>query len=225
MNSFLPANDITIGWIDPGTVDSRFAQGLADVCLESPYIKKFIRISNNHIPEQRYHLLRLWYEMNQTEWLLCVDSDIFITPQNVEMLLQSAHPIHKPVISGLYFIYEFLKAEVSVPNCIPCIYKKIDGVNTSIKDFEKNSLIEIDAAGFGCVLIHRNAVTLLLEKYESNNFFRSVGNENFASAEDFAFFAHLKECGIQAYANTGVSVQHIKRFVLDENYFDMVNNK
>lgn len=223
MNVPRPSTDITIGWIDNGTVEGKFTQGILHSIFQTPYLTKFLRVSGNHIPEQRQRLLMLWYELGYTDWILFVDSDVVLTPDAVHTLLSAAHPIHKPIISGLYFIYQHLQSEDSIPSPIPCIYKEINGKMKPLTDFEPNKLIEIDAAGLGCTLIHRNAVTLLLETCGDNNPFQSIGDESFGSAEDFAFFAHAKKSGIQLYAHTGVSLQHMKKFALDESYYNKVS--
>jgi len=43
-------------------------------------------------------------------------------------------------------------------------------------------------------------------------------------SEDIVFFTKLKEAGVELYAHTGAVVQHMKRFSLDVNYYNLYWN-
>jgi hypothetical protein len=43
-------------------------------------------------------------------------------------------------------------------------------------------------------------------------------------SEDIVFFRKLKKAGIPLYAHTGATVQHLKTFSFDQNYYNLYWN-
>ena len=80
------------------------------------------------------------------EWLLFIDSDTYLPKDGVMRMLQTGFPF----ISGLYFAKK--------PGMkLPCAWvKNKDGRYWTINPKENKGLIEVDAVGMGCALIHRS---------------------------------------------------------------------
>ena len=72
---------VSIAWCDNGNVDGKFMQGVTDVLLKSDIkFETSIRSQGNQIARQREKVIRYWYENNNSDWLLWVDSDVVISP-------------------------------------------------------------------------------------------------------------------------------------------------
>ena len=94
-----------------------------------------------------------------------------------------------------------------------------------IHPLPQNELIKVDSAGFGFLLMHKSIVPKLREVSPNYSLFaeeEGVGDKYIS--EDIVFFRKLKATGIDLYAHTGAVVQHMKRFSLDINYYNLYWN-
>lgn len=218
-------NQITIGWIDGGTTEGKFTQGLVETLLTCPLpLFHYLRATGTVIAGNRNILFNTWLNEEYTDWLLWVDSDIVLTSDAVLKLWNSAHPTERPVVSGLYFVT--YQKEQSMFKAVPAIYKQSEKdpmLYDSIMDFKPDSLIEVDCSGLGFVLIHRNAARKMVEHHGDIDFFQLRPGEDNFYAEDFVFFRNVKEAGVPVYAHTGAAVEHIKKFPLNLDYFNATN--
>ena len=82
-----------------------------------------------------------------------------------------------------------------------------------------NALIKVGTAGFGFVLMHRNAVAQMRKVHGATTYFNETGvGEEFVS-EDINFFRLMAKAGVPLYTHTGALVKHMKRFALDIEYY------
>ena len=217
---------ITIGWCDGGMVEGRFTSGIANTIIEAPKNKlnivNTIRVQGNQIARQRQSLWDFWATLSDSEWLLWVDSDIVITPQIVNMLWEAADKKTRPVVTGTYFVSS--ENEQSMMEPVPALYMETgDQYRTQIiHPLPVNQVIPVDVAGFGLMLMHRS----IIEPVKTAAGDVSVFGENQQAAdkfisEDVSFCRNLKKAGIPLYAHTGATVQHMKKFSLDQNYYNI----
>lgn len=217
---------ITIGWCDNGTVEGRFMSGITNTVIESKNNKlnivNTIRVNGNQIARQRQSLWDFWADLSDSEWLLWVDSDIVLTMPVLKMLWETADKDKKPVVTGVYFVSG--ENEQSLMRPSPAIYMETgDPYRTQIiHPLPQNKVIPVDIAGFGLMLMHRSIIEPV-RKVAGN---LSVFGENQQAAdkfisEDVSFCRKLKAAGIQLYAHTGATVQHLKTFSFDQNYYNL----
>jgi GT2 family glycosyltransferase len=127
-------------------------------------------------------------------------------PNIVEMLLKH----DKDVVSGLYFLRKMLLPSFR--------FLKEDGNYQSSYEFEKNSLIKVDACGLGCMLIKRKVLEkvssqnqgkpLFFTKYEKNSRTKVFG-------EDTVFCELIKKAGFEIFVATGVVLGHYGGIIPD----------
>ena len=206
-----------IAWCDNGSVDTLFMSGILHTIgqLNGIPFGGFFNTIGNLIYKQRQDIISNWEE-SDVDWMLWVDSDVVLTPEIMHLLYQTADSKERPVVSGVYFVSPTPNKSLMVP--IPCIFTD-DGIkNTSIHPLPENQVIPIDVAGMGLVLMHRSILPKLKEHYKDGVYFDVTLGENHKS-EDVSFFRKLKEVGIPVFAHTGAIAKHIKRFVLDEQYY------
>jgi GT2 family glycosyltransferase len=220
---------LTIGWCDNGMVEGRFASGIVNTILDNKThnvnITNTIRVNGNQIARQRQSLWDFWADNSTSEWLLWVDSDIILTSQVLKMLWDEADKKKRPVITGLYFVSG--ENEQSLMEPVPAIYEETGDIYRTrvIQPFPPNKVIPVDVAGFGLMLMHRSIIEPV--KKVSGEF--SVFGENHQASdkfisEDVSFCRKLKAAGIQLYAHTGATVQHLKTFSFDQNYYNVYWN-
>ena len=217
---------LSIGWCDNGMVEGRFMSGIVNTVIEAPKHKlnivNTVRVQGNQIARQRQSLWDFWTKASDCEWLLWVDSDIVITPDILNMLWSVADKKTKPVVTGTYFVSS--ENEQSMMEPVPALYLDTDNPYQTqiIHPLPVNQVIPVDIAGFGLMLMHRSIIDPV-NKVAGDI---SVFGENQQAAnkfisEDVTFCRNLKKAGIQLYAHTGATVQHMKKFSLDQNYYNV----
>ncbi len=215
---------ITLGWIDNGSTDGKFTEGLMHTVLEKTNSKNvkihnFLRVQGNQIGRQRQVLFDAWANELKTDWLLWVDSDIVLTQEALIKIWEFADKDNVPVISGVYFVSVENEQTMMMP--MPCIFiDKEDYKLECIHPLPEDKLVPIDCSGMGFILMHKSIISKLKTKYPKESLFAEENGigDKFIS-EDVMFFRKLRSVGVKSYAHTGAIVQHMKRFSFDKNFY------
>ena len=217
---------LSVAWCDNGDTDGKFTEGLVyTLVVSGPRgipVHNAIRVQGNQIARQRQALIDMWYDEVKTDWILWVDSDIVLTFDVLKTLWDTADKVSRPVVSGVYFISKQMEGSLMQP--MPVLFNET-GEEHKVKylhPLPHNEVVEVDCAGFGLVLMHRNAFKQMREKFGKDFFFaesNGIGEEFIG--EDIAFFRKMKASGVPLYAHTGALVKHMKRFAFDANYYNL----
>ena len=218
-------NLITIAWCDNGLVDGKFTEGILGTTLFSSTtdmpITSSIRVHGNQIGRQRQNLIDYWADKIDTDWILWIDSDIVLTPNILTTLCNAIKENKLEIITGIYFISK--ETETSLMEPMPCIFKDVGDYEIQhIHPLPENTLIEVDCAGMGLVLMNKSVVTNLRKAFPNQSRFaeeQNLGDK--IIGEDIVFFRKIKKAGIKLYAHTGAIARHIKRFSYDDNFYKM----
>ena len=210
---------LTVAWCDNGMVDGKFMQGVTDLMLHGHIdIVSTLRSHGNQIARQREVLINHWYNENKSDWLLWVDSDVVISPEKFQILWEAKDEEKRPIVNGVYFISYQSEESLMIPH--PALFNwNEDGISV-MKRMPKNQLIQVGAAGMGFTLIHRSVVTKIFEKLGKVALYTEANAHKKFTGEDIYFYSLCKIAGIPVYAHTGATVQHMKRFSYDENYYN-----
>ncbi len=193
---------LSIGWCDNGMTDGKFTEGLLYTSLTSAkhgiFFNNAVRVQGNQIARQRMDLLNIWADQIKTDWLLWVDSDIVLTADIVKKIWDAADKVSRPVVSGVYFVSKGMETTLMTP--MPTIFMDTgDEFQVEyIHPLPVDSLIKVDSAGMGLVLMHKSIVPKLREGFPSQNLFQETdqGDGKFIG-EDISFFRKLKKVGIE----------------------------
>lgn len=219
---------ITIAWCDNGLTDGQFTDSLVGILLQCNQLNipilNAVRVQGNQIGRQRQVVFDAWADQIKTDWILWIDSDISVQASSIKTLVDSADSKKYPVLSGVYFIVKEIIN--GVPQPLPAIFDEVDEYTIQYHHpLPINEIIKIDCAGMGLVMMHKSIIEKLRKNNEDGLVFgekEAVGNKYIS--EDIVFFRKLKDAGIQAYANTGVLSEHIKRFPLNISYYNFYWN-
>ena len=214
---------LAVAWCDNGMVDGKFMEGVVDTLINSGVeFCGSLRAHGNQIAQQREMLVNRWYNNNKSDWLLWLDSDIMITPEKFLKLWNRRDAKDVPLLTGVYFtsnepeqplmkplatVYEFAEAEFGIG------IRRLDPL-------PKNTFIKVSAAGMGFCLMHRSVIKRIKEALPGVPFFTEVGANKQFTGEDIYFFAVVNKAEIPLWCDTGATVGHMKRFNMDENYYD-----
>ena len=215
---------ICIGMVNNGTIDSMLAQDLIHIAIDpSQRFHNLVQIANIGLTTRsRNVMVKTFLETTQAAWLLMIDSDERLSLDTWHKLIDSAHDKDRPIVSGLVFAAFFDGEDALRP--VPTIYlmdserglQPIDG-------YPENQLIEVDAVGTGCILIHRS-VLLEMQKQATPNqgknwaWFVEGAIDGTYFGEDLLFSKRLKSMGYKIFAHTGAILPHHKQFWLDERH-------
>lgn len=216
---------ITIAWSDYGTVVGEFclsiARSIKQDSQERNLISDIFALPCSAVALARNIVFRDFLEKSTSPWLLMVDADTIWSADDIYRLYDIATKNDIKVLSGTYFIQV---------NCIEGCLHTVPAMFTSgyekdikhpscieiINELDKE-IIEVEWAGLGALLIHRD----VLEQT------RQVGINNFPywcaetlvdgyfSGEDHYFFNNIRNQGHKVYATPQVMVGHVKKQVLN----------
>ena len=218
-------DQIILCWCDGGSTDGKFTEGVVYAALTSALpIKSAMRVQGNQIGRQRQEALNFWYDKTDFDWILWVDSDIVLTEAALQLVWNAADPEDRPVVTGTYFISKENEGSVMAP--YPAVFNWTDNDYkiAYLHPLPANALLKVGSAGFGFVLMHRNAITRMRQVHGSKPYFNETGvGEEFVS-EDINFFRMMHKAAVPLYTHTGALVKHMKRFALDIEYYKMFWN-
>ncbi len=133
--------------------------------------------------------------------LLFVDGDIVVTEQAIEALIQSG----KEAVTALYFKKSATVREAVAFKVEENVFKSVD------VDSLPDGPAKIDACGFGCVLLERDAVRKVFERTGGVPF-RFMQQQIFVS-EDIYFCNELMKAGIDLWLIREARVPHVGKFI------------
>ena len=206
---------------DGGLVEGKFTEGLIYTLMSTEVpIVSCMRVQGNQIGRQRQQAFDTWLDKTDFEWSLWVDSDIVITKEALDQLWEAVDVETRPVVSGTYFIYKTVQDDLMVP--FPAIFSFTENKNqiAHVHPLPENSIIEVGAAGFGFIIIHRSAGLAMREALGYNAFFTETGLADSFISEDINFFMKMHEAKVPLFAHTGAIVDHLKRFPLNDTYYN-----
>lgn len=215
---------VCIGMVNDGTIDAMLALDLIHIS-RAPNTKfdHMVQVANIGLTTRsRNVVVKTFLETTNCKWLLLVDSDERLTVDTFNLLCDTAHDKDRPIVSGLVFAAFFDDNDQLRP--VPTIYH-MDQNNglTAIDDYPQDSVIEVDAVGTGCLLIHRDVLLKMQEEATENQgkdwawFVEgAIGGTYFG--EDLLFSKRLKAMGYKIHAHTGAILPHHKKFWLDNRH-------
>ena len=215
---------VCIGMVNNGTIDALLAMDLIHIAKEKDgHFDHMVQVGNVGLTTRsRNVVVKTFLETTNANWLLMIDSDERLSLDTWHKLIDSAHDKDRPIVSGLVFAAFFDGEDALRP--VPTIYlmdserglQPIDG-------YPENQLIEVDAVGTGCILIHRS-VLLEMQKQATPNqgknwaWFVEGAIDGTYFGEDLLFSKRLKSMGYKIFAHTGAILPHHKQFWLDERH-------
>ena len=218
------AETVAFAWIDPGQVEGAFAHALTELVRErGKKITAFIRVEGGLISRQRNQVVKTFLDSDDSDWLLMVDSDEVLTVPVFDLLVETAHAIERPVVSGLVFTASSSAGgDGLAPSPMPCIFKATNvGVRvTPFIDYPPFEVVEVDAAGTGCLMVHRSVLESIREHADDLGgpdwcWFRDMPMAGDWFGEDLYFCRLVRSLGFPIHAHTGAVLPHRRFYWLD----------
>ena len=216
--------------VNNGTIDALLAMDLIHVAREKGgHFDHLVQVGNVGLTTRsRNVVVKTFLEPTDADWLLMIDSDERLSLETWHKLIDSAHDKDRPIVSGLVFAAFFDDQDGLRP--VPTIYKMDSEKGLQpIDAYPIDELIEVDAVGTGCLLIHRS-VLLDMQKQSTPNqgkdwaWFVEGAIDGTYFGEDLLFSKRLKSMGYKIFAHTGAILPHHKQFWLDDRHHIPMRN-
>jgi len=152
------------------------------------------------------------------DYLFSVDDDVSIPPDTIARLVKS----DKDIIAGVYRLgHDSIAAAVRLPRDVGPSWGEV---------LNKNLITPAIYVSTGCMMIRRNVIEGMIEKYPEQHYKRNVlGDKAWALyqpfihdeeylSEDWAFCQRAKDAGFEIWVDGGVKCAHWKKkmFVFGE---------
>ena len=221
------AHKVSIGSCDPGTVNGAFAYRLIQLAqARSARLGPFVRVKGSGLlSKQRNRVVKQFLDGTKSDWLLLIDSDEQLSLEAFDKLLETAHDKERPVVAGLVFAGFGIEG-APYPKPVPAIFQDAPEGFLPLYKYDKDSVFEIDAAGTGCLLIHRSVLEKMRETADANQgrdwcwFWDGPVDGNWIG-EDLLFCRRIRALGFPIYVNTGAILPHQKSYWLDERHHQL----
>ena len=218
------AHKVSIGSCDPGTVNGAFAYRLIQLAqARSARLGPFVSVKGSGLlSKQRNRVVKQFLDGTKSDWLLLIDSDEQLSLEAFDKLLETAHDKERPVVAGLVFAGFGIEG-APYPKPVPAIFQDAPEGFLPLYKYDKDSVFEIDAAGTGCLLIHRSVLEKMRETADKNQgtdwcwFWDGPLDGNWIG-EDLLFCRRIRALGFPIYVNTGAILPHQKSYWLDERH-------
>lgn len=134
---------------------------------------------------------------NETDYVMWLDSDIIYPADIVSKLM--AHK--KDMVTGLYY--------KRTPPYTPCIFHVEDEKLVPYMDYPEDSLFQISAAGFGCILVKTEVIRGVHDRF-GGCFFPVNG----IGGEDLSFIRRAQDCGYEIWCDSSIQCGHIGQRII-----------
>jgi len=143
------------------------------------------------------------------DYIFLVDDDVLPPINTITKLLSH----NKDMVCGLYFA----NREPHFPQIF--LKNKEDKTKYDcVENYKKDSLIEIDACGAGCMLIKAEIFKKLKLPYF---WYIPKSEDKPRKGEDFYFCEKVKEAGYKIYCDTSIICKHIGKKLIGPEHWDM----
>lgn len=211
----MSTNGVMIAWCHPGTVTGGFCDSIAGLLMHTrPHSVAGLQ-TGPRLAEARNQVVDAFAKAD-AEWLWFVDTDMVFTPDTLERLLATAEVTGARIVGGL----------CHTSKGRPVMFRLLndDLESERIDSWPEGEVVEVDATGTGCLLIHRSVFAEMKERFGT----LPSGAENpypwfvegMVSAkgqtfgEDTAFCVRARSLGHHIVVDTAIRIGHIKTHVI-----------
>lgn len=161
------------------------------------------------------------------DWLFFIDADMGFKPNTLAELRKVADPVNRPIVGGLCFTWRDQGDDgMAGARCAPAptIYDRHpcdDGFwrYGTRGAYPVGHVIDADATGAACLLIHRSVLERMLDQFGRSWFDRTLGDDGQQLGEDLAFFDRCRRLDVRLHIHTGVRTTHAKTAWIGEGDF------
>ena len=216
---------ITLGMCSPGQWSAMFATSIIDIARSQQQLGQLISLEGSGVISRlRNQVVATFLEKTTDDWLLQIDTDQIITIDHFKKLTMAADKDERKIVSGI--VHAAWDTGHLYPEPVPCVFK-IGEQNSGLvamHEYPEDTVVEIDASGTGCILIHRSVFELMRERQDEVNegdmwcFYRDMPVHQSWVGEDILFSLKARALGIKMWCHTGVQIPHRRSYWLKQEH-------
>ena len=185
------------------------------------------QMSGVQICNARNQMVKQFLDNPRAEWLLMLDADATFPPDLIERFLADADPTERPIVGALAHLVRIKQGEIIIDNygsakreIVPTMYKQERGPNgewLGYREIEQygRGLIEVDATGAHCLLVHHTVFEAIPEGDHPHRWFReSLIAPGILAGEDITFCLQARDAGYPIFVDTTIESGHVKPFIM-----------
>lgn len=200
--------------------------------LQKPGGYLAIKYGTGGLIEARNQAVHEFLEDYTADWLFWLDTDMGFQPDALELLLEAADPVERPIVGGLCFAQredepDGMGGWRTQPT--PTIYDWItldDQSGYAVRwDYPLDTVTQVHATGSACVLIHRSVLEKMRDAFSDGTirpaWYDRLPNPSTKQlfSEDLSFCARAGALGFPVFVDTRVKTSHYKhQWVAEEDY-------
>lgn len=184
-----------------------------------------MRCGTGGLVDARNKIVAHFLDQSSAEWLWMVDTDMGFPANVVDLLVDAADPVDRPVVGALCFAMrqgdpDGYGGYVTYP--VPTIYgwgTDVSGHSGFVvaSDYPRDELVQVNATGAACLLIHRTAAEKIRAAGGGDCWFDPVRYPDGRwLSEDLSFCWRLGREQIPVHVHTGIRTTHAKTVWLGE---------
>lgn len=186
-----------------------------------------IRAGTDGLADARNSAVKGFLEESAAHWLWWIDTDMGFPPDTVELLLQAADPVERPIVGALCFANrdaaeDGMGGRIALSSPVILDWKHVDDeVGFDVRwNYPQNTVTRCDGVGSACVLIHRSVFERVAEQYGPQWYSRARNpSTGQMISEDLSFCARVMALNIPVHVHTGVKTTHQKTVWLSEDHY------
>jgi len=198
---------VFVTWCDPGEVQGAFAEsliGLFAVGVPNGLVSGWARLETGPVLDKARNEMTERFLATSADWMLMVDADMTFNADLLERLLRVADPAERPIVGPLCY-------SMSHAGPWPVLYELRGGQFYPIPDPPADTLLRVDGAGTGCLLIHRSALERIAASSDwPGQWFDHVYLSRHPLGEDLSFCVRARQAGLPIWVDTGIPIGHVK---------------
>ena len=223
--------NVVVGYLHGDTITQEFHHCLWRAWIHDLWGPRHIldftpQYSSSNLSRSRNQMVLDMLAHDDAEWLWTVDTDATFQPDILDRLLDNADPTERPIIGALSHQIRgkldngkpVIQNGSQVRETIPTLYKMLttDGVITGYQESTSygEGLLEVDATGCHCLLIHRTVFEAIKSDHPYRWFREDELSPGLIAGEDIWFCVKAREVGYPIYVDTRLESGHVKRTIL-----------
>ena len=221
--------DVVIGYLHGDDVTSPFHHCLFrtfihDLCGPRRILNFVPVYSNVNIGGPRNQIVRDFLDTEGGEWLWMLDTDATFPADLLHNLLAVADPLEAPIVGALTHRLrstgELDEQGMPAREIVPVAYQQIKseaGEWVGYRELTLHSgdgLLEVDATGCHCLLVHRSVFEELRSEHPYPWFRETVLASGITAGEDITFCLAARDAGFPIWIDTRLEAGHVKPFVM-----------
>jgi FkbM family methyltransferase len=167
------------------------------------------------------------HDFPDAQWLFWLDTDMGFPPETLELLLEAADPVERPIVGALCFSQQEIESDGmggrrTQPT--PVIYDWITVEGQSgyaVRwDYPRDTVTQTHATGSACIVIHRSVLERMLKEF-GPVWYDRIPNPSTAQlfSEDLSFCVRAGALGIPVFVDTRVKTTHLKNVWVSEELY------